>query len=193
MRPARLSRTLHKWFALVVGLQLLLWTASGFYMVSVHIDWIHGDMLVRNMEASPQFVLSDLEPAEAVLQEHPGTHRLILTSLLGQAVYRLDGPFGRKLVDANSGEMLSPISEQQAADIARHHYAGDSAIANIELITSEPPGEVRFLTDPVWRIDFDDLWGSSFYVDPGSGHFITRRHTPVASVRLLVDAAHHGL
>jgi uncharacterized iron-regulated membrane protein len=145
MKAARLSRALHKWFALAVGLQLLLWTASGLYMVSVHIDWIHGDMLVRNMEASPQFVLSDLESAEAVLQKHPGTHRLTLTTLLGQAVYRLDGPSGRKLVDARSGDLLLPITEQQAADIAMHHYAGDSAIANIELIISEPPGEVRLL------------------------------------------------
>jgi hypothetical protein len=177
VKAARLSRTLHKWFALVVGLQFLLWTASGFYMVAVNIDLIHGDMLVRNMEPPPQFVLSELTPAETIIREYPQAHRLILTTVLERAVYRLDGPFGRKLVDAKSGDPVPSLNEQQASDVARHYYAGDGAISNVELITTEPPGEVRFLTDPVWRVDFDDLWGSTFYVDPGTGHFITRRHT----------------
>lgn len=49
MAPARLSRTLHKWLALVVGAQALLWIASGFHMVVVDLDLIHGDTLVRNL------------------------------------------------------------------------------------------------------------------------------------------------
>jgi uncharacterized iron-regulated membrane protein len=177
MKPVRLSRTLHKWFALLVGVQLLLWTVSGFYMVAVHIDWIHGDMLVRNINSSPQFALADLEPVNAVLQNHPTTHTLKLTTLLGKAVYQLEGLEGRKLVDAHNGDLLSPVSREYATTIAKHYYAGDSDIAAMALITSNPPGEVRFLTDPVWRIDFDDVWGSSFYIDAASGKFVTRRHT----------------
>ena len=42
-----LVRRTHKWLALVVGVQALLWTLTGFYMVAVHIDTIHGDNLVR--------------------------------------------------------------------------------------------------------------------------------------------------
>ena len=44
MKAVRLSRVLHKWLGLLIGLQLLLWTASGFYMVAVPIEVIHGDM-----------------------------------------------------------------------------------------------------------------------------------------------------
>ena len=177
MKAARLSRLLHKWFGLLVGLQLLLWTTSGFYMVAVHIDWIHGDMLVRNTQAKSPLILPDLESVETVLQQHPDTLKLTLTSLLEKAVYRLQGPGGTKLVDAHSGELLSPVSREYAASIAAHYYAGDGAISAMELISEDPPGEVRFLRDPVWRIDFDDLWGSTFYVDANSGRFITRRHT----------------
>ena len=49
MRPALLSRTLHKWLGLFLGLQLVLWMLSGFYMVVVDLDFIHGDPLVRNV------------------------------------------------------------------------------------------------------------------------------------------------
>ena len=40
MRPARLSRTLHKWLALLVGAQAVVWIVSGLYMVVVDIDFI---------------------------------------------------------------------------------------------------------------------------------------------------------
>ena len=48
-----LVRRTHKWLALVVGVQALLWTLTGFYMVVVHIDTIHGDHLVRAPVTQP--------------------------------------------------------------------------------------------------------------------------------------------
>ena len=50
--PLFVRRT-HKWLALVVGIQALLWTLTGFYMVVVHIDTIHGDDLVRSPASQP--------------------------------------------------------------------------------------------------------------------------------------------
>src|SRR5919201_830574 len=49
MKPSLLSRSVHKWLALFVGLQLLVWAVTGFYMVAVDLDFIHGDPLVRNL------------------------------------------------------------------------------------------------------------------------------------------------
>ena len=49
MKPSLLSRSLHKWLALFVGLQLLVWAVTGFYMVAIDLDFIHGDSLVRNL------------------------------------------------------------------------------------------------------------------------------------------------
>ncbi len=50
LKPAVIARTLHKWLGLIVGLQVLIWLASGLYMVVVDIDFIHGDPLVKNMQ-----------------------------------------------------------------------------------------------------------------------------------------------
>lgn len=176
MRAARLSRTLHKWFALLVGLQLVLWSASGFYMVAVPIDVIHGDMLVHGVGKPPPLGLSDLQPVDLVLERYPDTASLNLTWLLDRVVYRLDSAAGTtRVVDATTGALLSPVNRELAVSVALRYYAGHGTVASAELIASDPPSEVRFLRDAVWRIDFDDAWGSSFYVDAGSGRFITRR------------------
>lgn len=50
MKASRLSQKLHKWLGLIVGVQLLIWTVSGFYMVLMDIDMIHGDHLVAEQD-----------------------------------------------------------------------------------------------------------------------------------------------
>lgn len=53
MKASFLSRKWHKWLFLVIGVQMCLWAISGFYMVTVSIDYIHGDHLVRDAAATP--------------------------------------------------------------------------------------------------------------------------------------------
>ena len=38
LKPAVIARTGHKWLALLVGLQLLIWLVTGLYMVVVDLD-----------------------------------------------------------------------------------------------------------------------------------------------------------
>ena len=54
MKSSLLSRSVHKWLALFVGLQLLVWAITGFYMVAIDLDFIHGDSLVRNLRTAPR-------------------------------------------------------------------------------------------------------------------------------------------
>ena len=54
MNGALLARRVHKWLALIVGVQALMWVMSGFYMVVVDLDFIHGDPLVRNLTTPPK-------------------------------------------------------------------------------------------------------------------------------------------
>jgi hypothetical protein len=177
MHGARLSRKIHKWIALILGIQLFLWALSGFYMVAVHIDIIHGDMLVKNMNRN---IDADPSPAfsmDQVLLLHPDARDVTLQALINMPVYLVQGKAGALLIDASTGEQLSPLDEETASQIARDHYAGDGTIIRVESIVSDPPGEIRFMSLPVWRVDFDDVWSSSFYIDPTSGQFTSRRHS----------------
>jgi hypothetical protein len=45
MKPAFWARRAHKWIALAIGVQALLWMLSGLYMTVISLDIIHGDHL----------------------------------------------------------------------------------------------------------------------------------------------------
>jgi len=176
MKAIRLSRKIHKWFALVLGIQLFLWALSGFYMVAVNIDIIHGDMLVGNMEQSvaipgdTQLTFADISSA------HPEASSITLRSMASRPVYQIEG-VDIRIADANTGKLLSPLDDQLAKDVATFHYAGDATIKRATLIESDPPTELQMRPLPLWRVDFDDVWNSSFYIDPKTGEFTIRRHT----------------
>ena len=177
MQAARLSRKIHKWIALLLGIQLFLWALSGFYMVVVHIDTIHGDMLVKNMNRPIDIDISRVLPMDLLVQRHPDARGITLKSLINRPVYLVEGAGEPLLLDAITGQQLSPLDEETVVRIARDHYAGEGQVSRVESIASNPPGEIGFLPLPVWRVDFDDAWSSSFYIDPNSGRLQTRRHT----------------
>ena len=66
VRAPLLVRRVHKWLALFVGIQAVIWTASGMYMAPAHIDTIHGDHLVRPAAARPQSFAGLVSPAKVV-------------------------------------------------------------------------------------------------------------------------------
>ncbi len=177
MRARLLSRRLHKWLALAVGVQLLVWSLSGFYMVAVHIDIIHGNMLVQPVRQSLASELAQVLPPAEILSEHPDTTALTLALRDQRAVYLLAGEQGNTVLDAQSGQPLPGLGAEEAAVIARRYFTGDAAVRATTLIERDPPTEIAPFPLPLWRVDFDDIWGSSFYIDPASGRLVTRRHT----------------
>lgn len=177
MRPALLSRTLHKWLALIVGIQLVFWTLSGFYMVVVDLDFIHGDALVRNVRVP----LGADRPAvgfSEVAQQFDGVTAISLRALPGQAapLYEITTRTGKVLVDATSGQQLSPLSRDVIANLSRQYYAGRGELASLTLIERDAPLEIQTRPLPLWRADFDDWLQTSLYVHPDSGVLVTRRH-----------------
>ncbi len=96
--------------------------------------------------------------------------------MMDRPVYQITGET-TLLLDAVNGRQLSPLDEQTATQIASYHYAGEGAVRRVEFLESNPPTELQERSLPLWRIDFDDVWNSSFYVDPYTGEFTTRRHT----------------
>ena len=176
MNAVKLSRKVHKWIALIVGIQLFLWALSGFYMVAVNIDIIHGDMLVKDVQQNISHADRLHVPLERLAILHPDAQRITLKAMMGRPVYQITGE-STLLLDAVDGRQLSPLDEKTATQIASYHYAGESAVRHVEFLESDPPTELQERSLPLWRVDFDDVWNSSFYVDPYTGEFTTRRHT----------------
>lgn len=177
MVPARLSRTIHRWLALAFGAQALLWIVSGFYMVVVDLDFIHGDTLVRNL-APPPPRASTWHSLADVRARHPGIEQLRIKGLpgFGRPLYELRTANGLVLLDGTSGERISPLDRERVAALARRYYAGDAALTELVLLTGEPPLEIQSRRLPLWRARFDDWHETTLYIDPDGGDLVTRRH-----------------
>lgn len=173
MRLPWLARSLHKWLALVVGLQLAIWTLSGLYMVVVHIDIIHGDHLVRTAPP-PRFDLQRLS-APAELMDPAIDHSARLISLRGAPAYAIDGAAGRRVVDAVSGAPLAPLKEAEIRPIAQRLFTGNAPIETAQLLYAAPM-EIKGRAMPIWRVEFEGLGDPTFYLSPQTGELVSRRH-----------------
>ncbi len=169
-----LVRRTHKWLALVVGVQALLWTLTGLYMVVVHIDIIHGDHLVR-APAAEAFDLTGLAPPSRIVAAAPGVSELRLQRFFGSPVWRAETPEGPRLYDARSGAPLSALTESQVRAQARRIYTGDGAIVSARLLTKAPQ-EMQSRKPPYWQVEFEGWNRPTLYLSPRTGELISRRH-----------------
>ncbi|MFT5572250.1 MAG: putative iron-regulated membrane protein [Cryomorphaceae bacterium] len=178
MKARRLSQKTHKWLGLLAGLQLVIWTVSGFYMVVVDIDIIHGDHLVQPTPYLSSDSINQFSKKLAELSEsNPDAQTIELRSVGGRMAVEVRMPIENHLFDAISGEPIASIDVKEAKRLALNYYAGSAQIKKTTLIESEPPREIGGRGLPLWRVDFDDAWGSTFYISPSSGALATRRHT----------------
>ena len=176
LKPAVIARTLHKWLGLAVGIQILIWLATGLYMVVVNIDFIHGDPLVRNMQETVVVPDSSRLSIGGLITRYPDAIQINLRPVMGKTFYTVATAEKRYLVDPETGAVKSPLDEEAAREIAQYHFAGKARVIKAALITSNPPMEIKTRRLPLWRIDFDDRFATSFYIDPHNGSLTTRRH-----------------
>jgi len=176
LKPAVIARIVHKWLGLVIGLQILIWLATGLYMVVVDIDFIHGDPLVKNMQDKVEVPDEGPLSFASLRTKYPDASQIGLRPVMGRTFYTVITADKRYLLDVETGAVKSPLNEETAREIAKYHFAGQAPVINVTLITSSPPMEIQTRRLPLWRIDFDDRFATSFYIDPYNGSLATRRH-----------------
>lgn len=174
LRLPLLVRRTHKWLALIVGVQALIWAVSGMYMTAIHIDIIHGDHFVRAAEPRPARAASLMNPIGAA-QAVPGAQSVKLHWLLDKPTYIVTSDGGASLVDAVTGAVLPAPSERQIRQLADHWFTGDEKISGVRLI-EEVPGEIRGRNPPFWRVDYNGWNKPTLYFSPATGELLTRRH-----------------
>jgi len=174
MRWPLIARRIHKWLALFVGVQVLLWTMTGLYMVSVPLGIIHGDHLVRAPREQPYPLAEILDPAQLAAR-YPGVHALRLQRLIDRPVYVVETAAGVQLLDARTGAVLPPPSEQAIRALARRWYTGTEPITEVTLL-SKAPFEMQARTPPLWRVEFEGWGKPTLYFSPQTGELLGRRH-----------------
>lgn len=171
-----LARSLHKWLALIVGVQALIWFISGAYMTIVPLNIIHGDHLEHSHQAPLNLQEIGKRPG---MQKIEGLQRKYerfeLSTLVDRPVIKLSTGKSTEMFDLQTGDLLTPITVQTAEAIAKSAYTGKAAIAGTDWITKAPQ-EVARRPVPMWAVRFDDLGKTTFYISPQTGEIMARRH-----------------
>lgn len=171
-----LSAQIHKWIGIVIGVQVVLWIAGGFVMTVFPIEEIRSEHNIREVAPQPILASEVAMPLADALASLDGRQPVGVEvgRFLDQVVYRLQyGEEDFAMVDAVTGEVISPISADMALEVARRDFAGEANLDGATLITEH---NVEYRAElPVWRIDMNDAEGTHLYVLPDTGQVRARR------------------
>jgi hypothetical protein len=174
VRLARNAGRLHRWVALVIGIQLLFWVVSGLFMAIVPIERVRGEHL--KAPAAPAIDPHSLAPAigTALAALPPGRlERIEIRRMLDRPVLLLMTEQGPQLFDAGTGARLSPIGAETARALAARAARRVGEATAVIAITANSP-EYRGPL-PAWRIDFNDSESTRLFVAASEGRVISRR------------------
>lgn len=166
---------LHKWVALVVGLQVLAWVGGGLGMTLMPIEQVRAEHTIASAPDYP------LDPAAlmslAEVSDALGGLRIEGVELRrwhDGPVWALDTTLGPVAVDAVTGARRTPVDEAGAVAIAQAGFAGEAAIGDVTYFP-EPTFEYR-RPNPAWRVTFEDGEGTRLYVNARTGEIDARRN-----------------
>ncbi|MFM9976434.1 MAG: PepSY domain-containing protein [Sphingomonadaceae bacterium] len=161
----------HIWLGWVIGIPLLIWTATGLFMVARPIEEVRG----THLRAAPQPLRLD---ERIVVPTFPIDHGYPLTLRLeqqaGGAVWIATFAHGHEMRAAvRDGRWLPKVSEAEARATARRWYKPASTIVSATHTPADkPPIDLR-RERPAWGIAFAD--GTNVYVDADTGSLLAVR------------------
>lgn len=173
MRATKLASKIHKWLALVIGVQIIVWFASGWFLSFFPIAQVRGEHLKREVPASLMDASALGAPLARILAKAGPISRIEVIDVLGKPVVLVEaGSLAPRLYDVTSGRRVSPLSIEMAHAVARADYANDSAITRtLNVLTASPEYRGQL---PAWRIEFADADHTALYVARDTGKVTAR-------------------
>ena len=179
MKLFRLMGQIHLWLGVAFGVQVMLWLISGLVMVIIPIEEIRGEHLRHEVSERAIDWSDGALPLASIINAQASEVVSARTGwLAGQPVWQLEAGDGPVMIDARSGDSLSPINAELARNIALARQNGLGEISAINRI-AEPPREAG-LSVPAWRIDFeagDTTPPVTFYINSQTGELRAVRTT----------------
>lgn len=166
------TRKIHRFLGVFIGIQFFFWTLSGLYFSWTDIDEIHGDHF--HSEHMMHSSATNLIPP-STLDSTLEIATLELRFVRHQPYYWVNG---EKLFHAQTGELQSEITEEQAKEIAQIYIKGNYGIKEAEYLTETGSHhEYRGRPLPAWAIHYDHPEKLTAYIDAKSGNFERVRHS----------------
>jgi len=165
---------IHKWAGAIIGIQIVIWFASGFFMTFFKIETVRGEHLVQ--KSGFEIAVDGIIPVEQAIQEYgnDAVYSANLISAVGLPVWQLDGPTGRLYIDGQTGKQWQGLNAAQAREAAGKYYIGEGDINTVTLL-DESLSEYRGGSLPVWQLKYDDSARTRLYISPQTGKVLKTR------------------
>lgn len=158
----------HVWLGWLIGVPLIIWTASGLLMVAQPIETVRGNHL-----RSEQPALDPIMPVPPVLEGRQAKSLTLQQNMQGPfwVIAYADG--GKRRADAATGELLPPVNAADASALAISARSDDAAIQSVDKFTADKtPLDLR-RDRPSWQVAFED--DARFYIDADTGELLAVR------------------
>jgi hypothetical protein len=164
-------RSLHKWhiwLGWLVGAPLVLWTASGLFMVVRPIEEVRGE----HLRVEP-LMLTAAAPIAPALGPRP-VERLTLEQRATGPVWIIQYQGGDlRRAAPETGALLPKVSAPEAAALAATYYLGSAKQTSVrQFAADKAPLDLR-KARPSWQVSHAD--GTRLYIDADTGSLLAVR------------------
>lgn len=168
------SLQLHKWLALVVGVQVLFWVAGGLVMTAIPIAKVRGEHHKADFQLPPPGLSVAKSPAEVAAAAGLAPAEATLKGSIRGLYWILKLPDGTtRVFEAVTGKPAPPVSEDEVRQLAGAAYEGAGKPVAAQYFESAPQETGR--EGAMWRVDFNDAERTALYVSPDTGEVVSRR------------------
>lgn len=177
MKILRWTLKLHKWIALIIGIQILFWVLGGLVFSVLDIEKVRGEHKIAEQPHTPLTPESIIDLKEALKANGIVTvHHASLGRAAGRPVWRIMDASDQSItLDGMSGEKISPISFELATKIAKADYGGSGKLDSVAFV-NDPPTEYG-REGSAWVARFDDSDNTTLYINPDTAEIKARRST----------------
>ncbi len=157
---------LHKWLALLVGIQLILWIVSGIVFSFMNHENVAGRFIYEKNQTN--HILHSEDFIE-LIKDYPMASEISQISLLGKSVFKLVVEDKVLLLGTQTKKTIV-IGEELIKQIASRHYQGGGELLQVNLV-EQLSDENRNISLPTWQLIYDDEFDSHIYFSATTGEY----------------------
>ncbi|NMP30691.1 hypothetical protein HII17_03865 [Thalassotalea sp. M1531] len=192
-------RKIHKWLAIIVGLQLIIWLSSGLYLNIADATKASGRQYLVKTKPTVVDIASTVS-VKSVLTQYPNAQSIKLITLLDKPFFLVTlekglyahFPNRYQLVNAVQGNRIE-IDSTFAAELAQASYSGGGDISDVRIIETRPSAFPK-QQNASWQISFTDEVSTQVYIEADSGRLIghSNDHKALAGLMLMLHFMDYG-
>lgn len=176
-------RKSHRWLGVILGIQFLMWTIGGLYFSWSNIDEVHGDFQKKNAPllssdislVSPTVVLDTIKKVHRIdsvvsvqlieIMGRPFYQVRCISAIHNETNHEHDMHTMNHLADAETGELRGPLTKEEAVEVAKMRFNGESKLKSVEYLTgTNGHHEYRENPLPAYAITFEPPTNTTVYV-----------------------------